>query len=114
MPCTHTFCRSEKTAIFRSRSPTVKPRGLCSNCIVRNGALTWAFPTAPTTASGATYCLNASGSKFDPRAILRTFWDVPDRTSHIWMRLLCNLEVVLGCNWRYRKAYLCTALGCNG
>jgi hypothetical protein len=92
---------------------TAKGRGLNSDVLAGNGAPPLAFPMAPTTASYLTGCLSASWSKFNPRAILGTFCDVPGRTSHFWMRLQSKREVVLGCNLRYRTAYLCTALGCN-
>jgi hypothetical protein len=113
MPCAHNICRDGKTAIFRSRVHTAKPRGLCSNCIVVNGALPLAFPTTATRASGLTSRLNASRSKFDPRAILGTFRDIPHRIKRFRVRLQCKPEVVPTYNWWCRKVYLCTALGCN-
>ena len=107
MPYTHKICRDGKIAIFRSRVHTAKGRGLCSLYIAVNGALSSAFPTALTTASGSTY----SRSKFEPRLILGTFRDVPGRILNLRLRLQSVGEVLLGSNWRCRKAVCAPPMG---
>jgi hypothetical protein len=87
---------------------------MCSNFLAGNGAMTLAFPTVPTTASGSLYCLSASGSNFGGRIILGTFWDVPGRILHFCLRVQSVCEVVMGCNWRCRRIDMSAIGVCNG